>query len=98
MRNIILSTVVVLAVIGALVYVSIKNKTNPPENNDMNNTIPQDNASTGENSGQAAQTGQTGQVAKAGDIVSMNYTGRLTDGKVFDSNVDPKFGHVQPFE
>lgn len=37
------------------------------------------------------------QVAKAGDKVSMNYTGRLSDGTVFDSNVDPKFNHVEPF-
>lgn len=36
-------------------------------------------------------------VAKAGDVVSMNYTGRLEDGTVFDSNVDPKFNHVEPF-
>ena len=39
----------------------------------------------------------TGEVAKAGDRVSMNYTGRLVDGTVFDSNVDPKFNHVEPF-
>lgn len=38
-----------------------------------------------------------GEAAKAGDIVAMNYTGRLEDGTVFDSNVDPKFGHVEPF-
>lgn len=38
-----------------------------------------------------------GEVAKVGDIVSMNYTGRLQNGKVFDSNVDPKFQHVEPF-
>src|SRR3989344_5733761 len=36
--------------------------------------------------------------AKAGDVVSMNYTGKLADGTVFDSNTDPKFGHVTPFE
>lgn len=35
--------------------------------------------------------------AKAGDRVSMNYTGRLQDGTVFDSNVDPKFNHTEPF-
>jgi len=38
------------------------------------------------------------QVAKVGDIVSMNYTGALADGTVFDSNIDPKFNHVEPFE
>ena len=36
-------------------------------------------------------------VSKNGDTLFMNYTGRLTDGTVFDSNVDPKFGHVEPF-
>ncbi len=41
---------------------------------------------------------QNEMVAKAGDRVSMNYTGMLTDGTVFDSNVDPKFNHVMPFE
>src|SRR6185503_16002343 len=37
------------------------------------------------------------EVAQNGDMVSMNYTGRLQDGTVFDSNVDPKFQHVEPF-
>jgi FKBP-type peptidyl-prolyl cis-trans isomerase len=27
----------------------------------------------------------------------MNYTGRLEDGTIFDSNVLPEFGHVEPF-
>ncbi len=36
-------------------------------------------------------------IAKEGDSISMNYTGRLQNGTVFDSNVDPKFKHVQPF-
>ena len=39
----------------------------------------------------------TGTVTKTGDTVVMNYTGKLADGTVFDSNVDPKFNHVQPF-
>ena len=38
------------------------------------------------------------QVSKTGDVLSMNYTGRLEDGTVFDSNVDPAFGHAEPFE
>ncbi|OGI86179.1 peptidylprolyl isomerase [Candidatus Nomurabacteria bacterium RIFCSPLOWO2_01_FULL_39_17] len=38
-----------------------------------------------------------GEIAKAGDTVAMNYTGKLTDGTTFDSNMDPKFQHVEPF-
>ena len=38
-----------------------------------------------------------GDMAKSGDTVAMNYTGKLADGTVFDSNIDPKFNHVQPF-
>ncbi len=38
------------------------------------------------------------QISKNGDTLVMNYTGHLENGTVFDSNVDPKFGHVQPFE
>lgn len=37
-------------------------------------------------------------VSKVGDVLSMNYTGSLLDGTVFDSNVDPKFNHVQPLK
>lgn len=39
----------------------------------------------------------TGEVAEAGNLASVNYTGSLEDGTVFDSNIDPKFGHVEPF-
>ena len=39
----------------------------------------------------------TGAVAKTGDTVAVNYTGKLLNGTTFDSNVDPKFNHVQPF-
>lgn len=40
----------------------------------------------------------TGASPVSGKKVTMNYTGTLTDGTAFDSNVDPKFGHVSPFE
>ncbi len=37
-------------------------------------------------------------ISKKGDVLTMNYTGRLENGTVFDSNVDPRFGHVEPFK
>lgn len=40
----------------------------------------------------------TEKVAKAGDTLTVNYTGRLTNGTVFDSNVLPEFNHVAPFQ
>lgn len=38
-----------------------------------------------------------GEMPKQGQQVTVNYTGQLVNGKKFDSNVDPQFGHVQPF-
>lgn len=32
-----------------------------------------------------------------GQTITVNYTGKLTNGQTFDSNVDPKFNHVEPF-
>jgi FKBP-type peptidyl-prolyl cis-trans isomerase len=84
--NIILAVVICLVLVGVLIFISINNKVNMAPNNVASN-IPTDTNTVGE-----------GEVAKAGDVVSMNYTGRLENGTVFDSNVDPKFNHVQPFE
>lgn len=39
----------------------------------------------------------TGATPQKGQAVTVNYTGRTMDGKVFDSNTDPAMGHVQPF-
>jgi peptidylprolyl isomerase len=39
-----------------------------------------------------------GPMPKVGQTITVNYTGKLTDGKIFDSNVDPSKGHVKPFE
>jgi len=93
--NIVLAVVICLILAGVLIFISINNKANNkinmnPNNNDTNNVannIPANTNIVGEI-----------EVAKAGDVVSMNYTGRLVNGTVFDSNVDPKFNHVQPFE
>ena len=39
----------------------------------------------------------TGPAVKSGDTVTVNYSGWLANGTEFDSSVDPKFQHVQPF-
>lgn len=39
----------------------------------------------------------TGPALQQGQQITMNYTGKLLNGTPFDSNVDPQFGHVQPF-
>lgn len=40
----------------------------------------------------------TGQNALTGQMVSVNYTGKLINGSVFDSNTDPAFKHKEPFK
>lgn len=40
----------------------------------------------------------TGEQPKSGQKVTVNYTGVNMMGETFDSNVDPKFNHVQPFQ
>ncbi|MDR3519711.1 MAG: FKBP-type peptidyl-prolyl cis-trans isomerase [Candidatus Pacebacteria bacterium] len=102
--NIVLAVIICLAVVGILVFISIKNKVNMASNNNVTNNQPSGtdntiNIPTTPSTPTPAPTENTtaGDVAKTGDTVSMNYTGKLADGTVFDSNIDPKFGHVQPF-
>ena len=99
--NMVLAVVICLALVGVLIFISINNKTNMAVNNNANNTV---NNVADNTTPTPAPTGQVpagsapiGTVAKTGDTVAMNYTGHLADGTVFDSNVDPKFNHVQPF-
>ena len=44
------------------------------------------------------ETQGDGPKVEKGKKVEVNYTGMLLNGEKFDSNVDPKFNHVQPFE
>ena len=95
-KNMIIWILIVLVVVAVLVFITIKMKkeNKMPENNSVqvSEVIPVDNSVKTEN------VIPIDKGAKAGDIVSVNYTGKLADGTVFDSNVDPKFSHVQPFE
>ena len=40
----------------------------------------------------------TGAAVSSGSQATVNYVGMLSDGTVFDSNVDQQFGHVSPFQ
>ncbi len=108
--NIIFAVIICLVLVGVLVFISIKNKTNMPSNNNIgdgtnNQPISTNNIGspdqvpnvTGTPTNTDDQSAPAGTVAKTGDTVAMNYTGSLADGTVFDSNIDPKFGHVTPF-
>jgi peptidylprolyl isomerase len=79
---------IVLAVIAGLVFITI-NKKEKEQNINMQNELDGVKITI-------LKVG-TGEVAKAGDTVAMNYTGTFENGTAFDSNVDPKFQHVEPF-
>lgn len=92
MKNNIVWILIVILVVGGLVYLTMRGKSNT-------NTENQSNTMAQEIEGLKITLLQegSGESAKVGNNVSMNYTGSLIDGTVFDSNIDPQFGHVQPF-
>jgi len=94
--SIVISVLVVLIVIACLVFITINEKHDPSlggENNiNMENTQSVDGVKI-----TVLKEGTGTDVAKSGDMVAMGYTGMLADGTVFDSNLDPKFNHVEPF-
>jgi len=87
---------IVLVVIIALVFITI-NKKDEPTNILVGEEQNMQNEQQVEGVKITILTEGNGNVAKSGDTVAMNYTGKLADGTVFDSNIDPKFQHVEPF-
>lgn len=105
--GVIIAFIIVVGIIGLVVYSLIKQeggqsaeKAFVPITNNANTKTekPVDITKVNNQTSNKSMEPTTNLVAKNGDTLVMNYTGRLTDGTVFDSNVDPKFGHVQPFE
>lgn len=84
--NVIVSFIIVLCVVGFVIY-AITNRTKNVDVNSLNT----------ENSEEKTSSKNMEREAKVGDVLVMNYTGRFTSGESFDSNVDPKFKHVEPF-
>ncbi len=100
MKNNAVYVLIVLVFVGLLVYITI-NKKAPVSTGSQMEQVVEDTNNMGNEQVEGVkvtviQEG-TGVVAKTGDTVAMNYTGTLTDGTAFDSNIDPKFGHAQPF-
>jgi FKBP-type peptidyl-prolyl cis-trans isomerase len=100
--GVIVSFIIVVCVIGLVIYLLLnqKEKENPLEGiNDVSTELPvSNNTETKTEEPIAPQKNTMEKISKAGDTLVMNYTGRLTNGTVFDSNVDPKFSHVEPFK
>ena len=75
--NIVLAVVICLLLVGALIFISINNKANMATENSSNDNYVNEEV----------PSPTLGEIVKTGDTVAMNYTGRLEDGTVFDSNV-----------
>lgn len=93
---------IVLAVVAGLVYITINKKASAPAVQEerlglTEQKINMENTQGVEGVKVTILKEGTGAVAKSGDTVAMNYTGTLTNGTAFDSNIDPKFKHVEPF-
>jgi FKBP-type peptidyl-prolyl cis-trans isomerase len=93
---------IVIAVVAILTFISVNSKkeTSPvvTGNETTSNTNMQNKETTTPDGTKIIITKEgTGAEVKAGDTVAVNYTGKLANGSVFDSSVDPKFQHVQPF-
>jgi len=91
--------VVVAVVLGLLVYLTVKGRPVEPESqvSQVEESINNMNAENNNGVQITVVKEGTGEPVKAGDRVAMSYTGKLSDGTVFDSNIDPKFGHAEPF-
>ena len=97
--GVIVSFIIVIAVIGLVVYALMhkREQSNPLEGINTNQQQTDTQVKEQPNTTQT-QNNMDKTIAKKGDTLVMNYTGRLENGTVFDSNIDPKFNHVQPFE
>ncbi len=112
-QPLIVSIIIFIAVVGVGTYFLVTaKKTTPSSTGDSTVVMP--NTPTSTTTPTNMEEGKTytqddglqitilkagsGAEVKSGDAISVNYTGTFEDGTAFDSNVDPKFNHVQPFD
>ncbi|MCU0660203.1 MAG: FKBP-type peptidyl-prolyl cis-trans isomerase [Candidatus Pacebacteria bacterium] len=81
--------ILIVVLIGGLAYLGFRSK----ENGAMQGMVTLENGLQYEITKEGSGPG-----IKSGEVAVVNYTGRLEDGTVFDSNVDPAFGHTVVFE
>lgn len=96
MKKSFVSILIIVAVIVAGVLLMKSVKSNKTGMNDNQQYIYENVLADGKLKIQTSVAG-SGEASKIGDKVTVNYTGRLENGKVFDSNVEAAFGHVEPF-
>jgi len=99
--SVIVSFIIVIGIIGLVVYGLIStNKEVLPKSQEevISNTEQQPAENIQVEEPVSTSQNNMEKVAKNGDTLVMNYTGRFTDGKVFDSNIIPMFNHVEPFK
>lgn len=104
MTKTVLAYVLILIFIGFGVWLFVRKGNNTPENTIIPSTAtptptPTNNQPIKMDNGLEIQDLNvgTGAEARSGQNVAVNYTGTFTDGKKFDSNIDPAFNHVEPF-
>ena len=95
--NIIVSIIIFICVVGLIIY-ALMNKKPKSDIEENTSTIVEQNIINNQASEESKPIKSMEKKKKKGDTLSMNYTGRFEDGTAFDSNVDPKFNHVEPFE
>ncbi len=97
------SIIVFVLVIAGLIFISVRGKNNVSENTaptkeEIGQDVNTENKNMDTNGVKITVLKEgSGEVAKTGDRVSVNYTGSLLNGTVFDSNVDPKYGNKEAF-